>query len=43
MREETNPFPPTVESFIGFLREAGASEEDIERIGWRNAAELLRI
>lgn len=43
MREETNPFPPTVESFIGFLREAGASEEDIERIGWRNVAELLRI
>jgi len=39
--EGTNPFPPEVASFVGFLREAGASEEDIERIAHRNAEELF--
>ena len=43
MKEEDNPFPPTVSSFIQFLREAGASEEDLLRIGFRNARELYGI
>lgn len=38
-----NPFPPRVESFLGYLRKAGASEETLSRIGYRNAAELLRL
>lgn len=41
--EAENPFPPEVASFVEFLRDAGASEEEIERIGWRNAAELLGV
>ncbi len=41
--EEDNPFPPKVESFIGFLKAAGASDEAIAQIGWRNAAELYRL
>ncbi|MFH1567944.1 MAG: amidohydrolase family protein, partial [Gemmatimonadota bacterium] len=38
-----NPYPPGVESMVGFLREAGATEAEIDRIGYRNAAELLGI
>lgn len=38
-----NPFPPKVESFVGFLRAAGASEAVITRIGSENAKELYRI
>ena len=41
--EAENPFPPEVESFAGFLREAGASEEDISRIGFGNAKDLYKI
>jgi len=41
--EAQNPFPPEVASFAEFLRDAGASDEEIERIGWRNAAELMRL
>ncbi len=41
--EEENPFPPEVASFVGFLREAGASDEEIARIGWQNAAELYGL
>ncbi len=41
--EADNPFPPEVASFVGFLSQAGASEEDIERIAWRNAAELMDL
>jgi len=41
--EEDNPFPPKVASFVGFLQAAGASDETIERVGWRNAAELYRL
>ncbi|MCD6362316.1 MAG: amidohydrolase family protein [Armatimonadetes bacterium] len=38
--EDANPFPPEVASFVRFLREAGASDEDIERIAHRNAEQL---
>ena len=41
--EDRNPFPPKVESFVQFLRDAGASEEDIDLIGSKNARELLRL
>jgi len=38
-----NPYPPSVASLVGFLREAGASEPEIEQIAWRNANELLGL
>jgi len=41
--ETENPFPPKVASFVKFLRDAGASEEDVARIGFDNAAELFGI
>ncbi len=41
--EEDNPFPPEVGSFVDFLREAGASDEQIEQIAWRNATELYEL
>jgi|SaaInlStandDraft_4_1057021.scaffolds.fasta_scaffold12392_1 predicted TIM-barrel fold metal-dependent hydrolase len=41
--EDENPFPPGVESFVGFLRDAGASDADIECIGSANAAELYGL
>ena len=41
--EEENPFPPRVKSFVQFLRDAGASEADIARIGCENARELLKL
>ena len=40
---EENPFPPSVESMVGFLREAGATEDDVEAIGHKNVCELFRI
>lgn len=43
VKEGANPFPPVVESFVGFLRKAGATEPDVERIGYRNARELLKL
>jgi predicted TIM-barrel fold metal-dependent hydrolase len=43
VKESDNPFPPRVESFVGFLRAAGASEESIWRIGFENARELLHL
>lgn len=43
VKEGANPFPAKVESFIGFLRKAGASETDIDRIGHENARELLQL
>jgi len=42
-RAEDNPYPPSVAAMVGFLQQAGASDEAIEQIGWRNAAELFRI
>jgi len=41
--EADNPFPPGVESFVGFLRAAGATPADIERIGSGNARQLYRL
>lgn len=43
VRQGQNPFPPCVGSFVGFLRQAGASEAAIDRIGSGNARELYRI
>ena len=43
VEQEDNPFPPAVASFVQFLRGAGASEEQIARIGFRNAQELYRL
>ncbi len=40
---EENPYPPCVESMVGFLKQAGADADTIERIGWRNAAELYGL
>ncbi len=41
--EADNPFPPKVESFVGFLQAAGATAEGIEQLAWRNAAELYKL
>ena len=38
-----NPFPASVASLIGFLRAAGATDTDIERIAWRNIAALYSL
>ena len=38
-----NPFPPSVDAFVGFLKQAGATEGDIEKIGHQNATELMRL
>jgi predicted TIM-barrel fold metal-dependent hydrolase len=38
-----NPFPPEVASFVGFLEQAGASEQDIARIGFENPTQLLGL
>jgi predicted TIM-barrel fold metal-dependent hydrolase len=43
VRQGQNPFPPCVGSFVGFLRQAGASAETIGRIGSGNARELYRL
>jgi len=43
MKLKDNPFPPGIESFAGFLRKAGASKDDIEKIGYRNAQELFKL
>ena len=43
VREGQNPFPPCVASFVQFLRQAGASEATIRRIGSANAKALYRI
>jgi hypothetical protein len=43
MAEAENPFPPKVESLVGFLRAAGASDAAISRIGCENAKELLKL
>jgi len=43
VRQQDNPFPPQVQSFVSFLRQAGASEETIVRIGSENARALYRL
>jgi predicted TIM-barrel fold metal-dependent hydrolase len=40
---EDNPFPARVASFVDFLRQAGATENDVSRIGFDNACDLYRI
>lgn len=40
---EDNPYPPYIDAMIGFLRQEGASEQEIEKIGFGNAAKLLKI
>jgi len=40
---EDNPYPPSIASMVAFLKRAGADDETVERIGYRNAAELLRV
>ena len=42
-RAEDNPYPPSVAAMVGFLHDAGADDEAIDRIGYRNAAELLGL
>lgn len=41
-RPEDNPYPPKVESMVRFLKDAGADDDTVDRIGHRNAIELLR-
>jgi predicted TIM-barrel fold metal-dependent hydrolase len=41
--EDANPFPPKVASFVRFLRDAGASEDDVLRIGAHNARSLYKL
>jgi predicted TIM-barrel fold metal-dependent hydrolase len=43
VEESMNPFPPKIESFINFLRKAGASDCAISRIAFENARELLKL
>lgn len=38
-----NPWPCAVSSFVGFMREAGMSDEDIEAIGSGNAIRLFKL
>jgi predicted TIM-barrel fold metal-dependent hydrolase len=40
---EETPYPVAVESFVGFLREAGVTEPDIEKIGSGTAIRLFRL
>ena len=37
------PYPVAVASFVGFLREAGVTEPDIEKIGSGTAIRLFRL
>jgi len=38
-----NPYPPSVDAVVDFLRKAGASYADIEKIGYKNAAKLFKM
>lgn len=40
---KANPYPPCVASMIDLLRKAGAGDDTIAAIGYRNAADLLHI
>jgi len=42
-RAEDNPYTPNVASMVGFLRDAGATEEAISQIAFRNAASLYSL
>ena len=41
--EADNPFAPSVASLVAFLREAGATDDELEQVAWRNADELLGL
>jgi predicted TIM-barrel fold metal-dependent hydrolase len=41
--EEKCPYEPSLHALIGFLQQWGATEEDIHKIAFTNAAELLKI
>jgi len=43
VEESANPFSPKVGSLVNFLREAGASEEDVSLIAFDNARDLLKL
>jgi predicted TIM-barrel fold metal-dependent hydrolase len=43
IRAEDNPYAPRVETLAGFLKAAGADDETVDMIGYRNAAALLGI
>ncbi|NPV06768.1 MAG: amidohydrolase [Anaerolineae bacterium] len=38
-----NPYPARVSSLVGFMQEAGFSDEDIEKVGSGNAIRLFRL
>ena len=40
---EDNPYPPHINSMIEFLKKEGASDTEIEKIGFENAAKLLKL
>ncbi len=40
---DENPFPPSVQELVGFLKRDGATDATIARVAYRNAAELLGI
>ncbi len=42
-RPEENPYPPSVAAMVGFLKEAGATDEAVDQIGFRNASALLGL
>jgi len=42
-RINDNPYPCTVESLVGFLRESGVTEDDIDKIGSRNIIRLFHL
>jgi predicted TIM-barrel fold metal-dependent hydrolase len=43
VEESQNPFPPAVASFVRFLHDAGASEQDVKRVAHENATELYGL
>ncbi len=41
--EAENPFPPGAGAMEGYLRQAGATDEDVARVAYKNARELYRL
>ncbi|MGE5531651.1 MAG: amidohydrolase family protein [Bacteroidota bacterium] len=40
---EDNPYPARISAMVEFLKLSGASDDVVEGIAWRNAAELLKL
>ena len=40
---EDNPYPPCIDAMVSFLKQEGASGQEIEKIGFENVARLLKI